>query len=88
MTNFLLSGLFLWVITLSISTYASDDPPFPDVVKTPAPANPIPIPYPNIDKGADKPDPKSKGNGKRVDRDFDRRGKQRFNEGLGHPAAK
>ena len=75
----LLSGLFLGMLTLSINTYASDDSPLPDVVKTPAPTNPIPIPYPNIGKSADKPDSKAKG--KRVDKNFDRRGGLRFEKG-------
>ena len=80
LNNLLLSGLFLVTFTLSCSTYASDETPLPDVVKTPSPANPVPIPYPNIRKGADKPDSKEKGIGKRVVNDFDRRGLPRFNE--------
>jgi hypothetical protein len=82
MTNLLLSVFFLSGITLSINTYASDDSPLPDVVRTPAPpAAPVPIPYPNIGKGADKPGSKSKGNEKRVGKDFDRRRVQRFGKG-------
>ena len=46
--------------------------------KTPAPVNPIPIPYPNIGNSAEKPGSKSKGNGKRVGKDFDRRHDNRF----------
>ena len=82
MTKSLLSGLFLGILTLSLYTYASDNTPLPDVVRTPAPpAAPIPIPYPNIGKGAEKPDSKPKENEKRVDKDFDRRRVQRFGKG-------
>lgn len=88
MTKFLLSGISLGTITLSGSTFASDDSPLPDVVKTPSPANPIPIPYPNIGKSADKPDSKSKGNSKRVDKEFDRRGMPRIRMITTPPAAK
>ena len=80
MIRFLLSGLIFGIITLSSSTYASDDSPLPDVVKTPSPpAGPVPIPYPNIGKGAEKPDPKAKENSKRLDKDFDRRGVPQLN---------
>jgi hypothetical protein len=89
MTKSLLSGLFLWVITLSINTYASDDSPLPDVVRTPAPpAAPVPIPYPNIGKGAEKPDSKPKENEKRVGKDFYRRGMPRFDDRSNPPAKK
>lgn len=61
---------------------ASDDSPLPIVVKAPSPpAGPIPIPYPNIGKGAEKVDSKSKENPKRVDKDFDRRRMLRFGKG-------
>ena len=81
MIRFLLSGLIFGIITLSSSTYASDDSPLPDVVKTPSPpAGPVPIPYPNIGKGADKPDSKAKENSKRVYKGFDRRGVLRLND--------
>lgn len=89
MTIFLLSGLFLGTITLSVNTYASDDSPFPDVVKTPSPpAGPIPIPYPNIGKSAEKPDPKSKETKIRGGRDFDRREMPRSNRRSRHPVTK
>jgi len=81
MNILLLSGLILGIVTLSGSTYASDDSPLPDVVKKPSPANPVPIPYPNIGKSTDKPDSKLKGNETRVDNDFDRKGVQRFEKG-------
>lgn len=81
MTKSLLSGLFLGMLTQSASTYASDVLPLPDVVRTPTPAGPIPIPYPNIGKSADKPDSKSKEKSKRVDKDFYRRGMLRFGKG-------
>lgn len=80
MTKLLLSGLIFGTIILSVDTFASDQTPLPDVVKTPSPAGPVPIPYPNIGKGADTPDSKSKGNSKRVDKEFDRRGMPRFRE--------
>ena len=48
------------------------------MVKTPAPANPIPIPYPNIGKGAEKPDSKARENEKRVGKDFDRKHDNRY----------
>ena len=82
MIKLLLSGLILGIITLSVSTFASDDSSLPDVVKRPSPpAGPIPIPYPNIGKSADKPDSKEKENRKRVDKDFYRRGVIRFGKG-------
>ena len=88
MTKLLLSVLIFGIITLSVNTFASDDPPLPDVVKTPSPAGPVPIPYPNIGKGADKPESKSKGNSKRVDKDFDRRGVPQIRMNSTPPAAK
>ncbi len=81
MAKLLLSGLVFGMITLSGSTFASDDSPLPIVVKAPSPpAGPVPIPYPNIGKSPEKPDSKSKENRKRVDKEFNRRGVLRIKE--------
>lgn len=71
------------MILLSGNTFSSDNSPLPDVVNAPSPpAGPIPIPYPNIGKGAEKPDSKDNEDAKRVDKGFDRRGKLQINEGF------
>lgn len=76
------------MLTLSGSTYASDDLPLPDVDKKPIPVHPVPIPYPNIGKSSEKPDSKSKENKIRGGRDFDRREMPRSNRRSRHPVTK
>ena len=51
-----LSALIAGIITLSGSSYASDDLSFSNVEKTPSPAGPVPIPYPIIITTPEKPD--------------------------------
>lgn len=83
-----LSALIAGIITLSGSSYASDDLSFSNVEKTPSPAGPVPIPYPIIITTPEKPDQKSKENAKKVDKGFYRRGVPRIRKSSKIPATK